>query len=352
MQLVIGGYDATQLAVSIQTQGNKKECARTLKAEILQAPEDHNFPVIRIELGAQVSFTADGQSFLGTVRTVERSTASNTVTVTAKDFGVYVVNNKISYKVKNASPASAAAELAGAYGVPVGSLAGVGFQFSRKWMGVSLYNAIMTGYALAAAESGDVYRMYFDGAAMNIAKYGDEIVAVISEGKNLMEATYSESIENLISQVDIVDKDGKITRSVSGATGYGVTREQVTLSGQEDSVAKAEEIIRIRGLERKATIKNLGNSNCTSGKAVMVQERQTGLYGLFYIESDTHIWKNGLYTNSLTLSWENTMDATAAGSVLEESSKAKKRKATETATAEVGTVDYYNEKLSKAGFLE
>ena len=47
------------------------------------------------------------------------------------------------------------------------------------------------------------------------------------------------------------------------------------------------------------------------------------MYGKFYIASDVHTWKNGLYTNKLTLAWEATMDAKAAGEAISKGGKKK-----------------------------
>ena len=340
MLLSINGLDVSSLLASVSTSGSTKECARTLKAELLQSPTDHNIPTVQVALGDQVQFEEDGQSFFGTVREISRSTASDTISVTAKDFGVYIVNNQISAKLKDVTPAQAAASLAGQYGIPVGSLVDAGYTFSRKWVGVSLYDAIMTGYALAAAESGKVYRLWFDGTAMVIGEMGDQIAAVLSEDENLMQAAYSESIERMISQVDIVDQDGNITDSVQGDMTYGVTRQQINAG--EDAQQKAQEILASKGLTRKGTVKNLGNAACISGRAILVQESVTGLYGLFYISADTHSWKKGLYTNSLTLSWENTMDAKAAGAALEESTKKSSSKSK-------GSIEWWTEVNEKYG---
>jgi len=175
----------------------------------------------------------------------------------------------------------------------------------------------MTGYTLAAAESGEKYYMHFSGNSLCVSERGTEIAASIAAGSNLMEASYSESIENMVNQVDIYDEDGKLFRSVSGDLSYGVIgREYMTLSADEDAVAKAEEMIRDKGVTRKGTVQNLGNPLCVTGRAVLIQESFTGLYGLFYIDSDTHTWKNGVYTNKLVLAWENTMTEKEAGELL------------------------------------
>ena len=46
---------------------------------------------------------------------------------------------------------------------------------------------------------------------------------------------------------------------------------------------------------------------------MVLKDSKTGLSGLFWIDSDTHSWKNGLYQNKLTLNFRNLMDEKDAG---------------------------------------
>lgn len=274
MQLIIGTKDATQLAASISTSGAKKECARTLKAEILQSPTDENIPVIPASLGSPVLFTADGQYFVGSVVDVSRTTSGSTISVTAKDHGIFLTQNKITTKVKKMTPPAAAAQIAAEAGVPVGDLAAASLVLNRKFVEATVYDAIMAGYVLDAEQSGKKYYLIMDGTNVCVRERGTYIAATLESGVNLMTATYSES------------------------------------RGDADTT-------------RKGTVQNLGGAECITGNAVMVKEPFTGLYGLFYIDADTHTWKRGLYTNKLTLAWENTMDESAAKAAQEISKSSK-----------------------------
>ena len=59
---------------------------------------------------------------------------------------------------------------------------------------------------------------------------------------------------------------------------------------------------------------NLGNTSLIAGEAVILREPLTGQQGLFWIDSDTHTWQNGLYQNRLVLNFRNLMDEQSAGS--------------------------------------
>lgn len=317
MVLTIGGRDVAQLAASITTAGSEKECARTLTADIVQSPTDSNIPTVAISVGAAARFAADGQDFSGIVTSVSRSTASSAVTVTAKDMGLYLKRNKIVQKIKGMTAEAAAAAICGQYGIGVGSLAPTGYTFDRYFMGVTLYDAIMTGYALAAAQNGRAYMLRMRGSSVEIIEKGAMLAGVVEEGSNLMEASYSETGDSIVSQVAIYDKQGNLKQTVTGDMTLGVMQEIIIeSSARAESIAAAEELIRKNGLKRSGTVTNLGNAQCIAGNSVLIYESFTGLYGKFFIASDNHSWKNGIYTNKLTLAWETTMDATAAGEAL------------------------------------
>ena len=82
--------------------------------------------------------------------------------------------------------------------------------------------------------------------------------------------------------------------------------------GKEDYEKTARE--KLQGVERKITVQNFGDSQYMTGRKVQVKEPYTGLTGIFYIDGDTHTWKNGIYTNKLTLNFENIMDEKTSGS--------------------------------------
>ena len=133
-----------------------------------------------------------------------------------------------------------------------------------------------------------------------------------------MDATMSESIENTVSQVAIYDKNDKLVKTVQNAEAvrlYGVMQNVLKQADGEDTASKAQKLLDENGVEQKITVNNLGNAANLTGGTVVVREPYTGLYGLFYIDGDTHTWKNGLYLNKLVLNFKNIMDEQEAGSL-------------------------------------
>ena len=68
-------------------------------------------------------------------------------------------------------------------------------------------------------------------------------------------------------------------------------------------------------LYRSVSVENSGSVSgvpndfrAVSGYSIIVQDEVSGLYGQFYIESDTHTFTNGKAQMDLTLAFENLMD--------------------------------------------
>lgn len=334
MKLYIRGRDVTGLVSAVTTSGALAECARTLTAEIVQSPEGRGVPSVDLSEGGTVLFEADGQSFTGVLLAATRSTSSRTVSVTAKDMGTYVKRNKIVAKLRDVTPAEATRTLCEQAGVPVGDLADTAATFSRSFMGVTLYEAIMTAYTLCG--EGRKYRITMEGTSLCVRPQGETLAGVVRTGVNLIDAAYTADAGAVVTAVDVYDSSGKLLERVeSGLTGLGEVREAVIMSSDRDGAReRADALLREGAVQRRATVQNLGDPLFVTGSAVLVEEPFTGLYGRFYIESDVHTWRKGLYTNKLTLAWENTMDEKEAGEEIR-AAKAKRSGGTNKPSGEI-----------------
>lgn len=324
LKLLIGNgtatVDAARLAPTVTWSGDYQRCARTLEFGLLSSPEDKGIPVVPCGLGNTVSLFQDGtELFEGYVFSRQKSTNGNTIDIGCFDRGVYLNRNEASYKFTNTTPEAAARKVAGDFGIPVGELAPAGFSFSRNFFGVSLYNMIATGYSLASAKTGKKYHIGFRNGRLCVTeKKITDTTLILEGGVNLMDATMSESIENTVSQVAIYDRNERLVKTVKNAEAvrlYGVMQNVLRQSDGQDTAAEAQKLLNENGVEQKITVNNLGNIANVTGGTVVVREPYTGLYGLFYIDSDVHTWKNGLYLNKLVLNFKNIMDEQEAGAL-------------------------------------
>lgn len=306
MFMQINGVDVTQLIQAVSTSGGKNQSARMLTASITQTPYDNKVPVVKIETGMTLTFEADGHSFMGVIFSVTASTSSNSVDIKAFDLCIYLQKNEISYKADHITPEAMAKAICKELSIPYGTFEKTGHRITQFFFGVSAYDAIMTAYTEASKETGEKYIMRAKGTQISVDRRGAYVAAIIKPMQNMIEATYSESIDNAVNRVEVRNKDGSIAFTIDGDTSYGVLCS--IIQDSDTARADAKKMLEDSEKERTASVVNLGNPECITGNAVIVHEPFTGLDGLFYIDADTHTWKNGVYTNKLTLNFKNIMD--------------------------------------------
>lgn len=323
MQIIIknpkGEYDITGLVTSASWAGDYQQAARTLDLSVVIRGSDTTVPQVELPLGTVVRML-EGKATLfdGFIISRTGTTGSSTLELSCYDRGFYLKRNKASYKFKQQTPEVAAAQLCRDFNISVGTLAATGAPVSRKFFAVSLYDIIMTMYSQAAAVTKKQYHLGFRGDKLYVSvKEPGERTLIIEGGSNLIEATTTESAEKLITSVDIFDTNENLIKTVKDdelIKIYGVLQDQLKQTKDDDKQADADELLEKNGVSQKITVRSLGDVTSMAGGCVTVREPQTGLYGLFYIDSDVHSWKKGVYTNKLVLNFKCMMDETEAGS--------------------------------------
>ncbi len=140
---------------------------------------------------------------------------------------------------------------------------------------------------------------------------------MVTGGSNLIDASTTESAERIVNRVAVYDQNENLLYAKDDAASaaiYGVMQQVVKQKKDEDAAAKVSDLLKASQPEQKISVNCLGDVTCVSGGSVMMQA--AGLYGRFFIDSDTHQWKNGVYTNKLVLNLNAVMDEKAAGESL------------------------------------
>lgn len=303
--------DITALIVSATITGDYMQAARSLAFSMLVPLTDGSIPAVDIELGDVIQVFELGQElFYGFVFKKDKTTDSSAIDVLCYDGGIFLKRNRASYQYSNTMPEVAVAQLCQVFDIETGVLEPTGEKFSRKFLGVDLYSIIIGSYYQASLKNGKKYMIRFSENKLNVIEKGKlENAQILESGYNLLSSAVSESIVDMVNAVAIFNENDIPIEPVTEEMDikkYGRMQEYYKIGKEDDYMVKAK--AKLKGVERKINVTNFGNIECITGNAVVVQEPFTGLYGYFYIDSDTHSWQNGIYTNSLTLNFENLMD--------------------------------------------
>ena len=315
-----GAAEVMPLIRQVTWSGDYRQGARKLSFDLLSSPYDQSVNPPEVAPGTAVSFFQDERLlFSGLTVGREKATGSATVTVSCYDKGFYLLKNQGVYQFKSQPPDAIARRVCGDFVIPVGELAAAGGSITRNFIGVSLYRIIMTGYTLASYQDGKAYQLRFIGDKLHVTeiKENDETL-ILEGGVNLQSASASDSIENTVTQVVVYNAENQAVQTVKNSEIiplYGVIQQALRQKDGEDAGAQAQRLLDSKGLSQAITVEALGNIACVTGGTVVVREPYTGLYGLFWITSDKHVWKDGQYYCQLSLSYKRLMDAQEAGSL-------------------------------------
>lgn len=312
-----GVFDITSLVTTITLSGDYQQCARTLEFGLASSATDGYLPRVSCELGNSVVLLDEGRTlFDGFVITRQKGSSASAINVTCFDRGFYMRRNLASYKFKNQTADAVARRICKDFGIDIGELAAPGEKFSRNFLGSSLYDIVMTAYNLAGGEKKYIAR--FEGVKFCVREKragGDTLV--IENGSNLLTVSCTESIQNMVNKVLIYNEKDAVVKTLTKdeqIRQFGVLQSIVKQTDDKKEAEKeAQKLLDENGIDQKVSITNLGDTSLITGGTVVVHEGFTGLYGLFYIDSDTHIWKNGTYTNRLVLNFRNIMDEKEVG---------------------------------------
>lgn len=295
--------------------GEYRSCCRTLDFGIINNP---NLLQVAIELGDNIKLVENNKTlFYGIVWEKSKGTDTNEISIHAKDYGIYLNKNKGSFKFKQISPESITRHICSKFGIKIGTLARGGKAITRNYLGVSLYDIIITSYSIASEISKKKYMIMFNLNELNVIEKGSIFANPISVNVNLLSSSVSESLNNMVNRVNIYNDKDQLIKTVENSNDiklYGLMAEYMKVSDntKEDYMKKANETL--ESVDRKITVTNFGDVDYITGKAVIVTEPYTNLRGKFYIDSDEHNWKNGIYTNKLVLNFQNLMDDKESGS--------------------------------------
>ena len=307
--------DITNLLINATWSGDIKSCARKLEFSLISSPMDKNIPKVDIPLMSMISFYEnDNELFRGFVYEREKS-SDNSISFLCYDYCAKLNDIKVSYNIKGETASSIYNKVLSEYGLSKGDIVGASTPISKVFLGVTIYDMVMTAYTEEANKTGKKYMVYSKGDKFCASEKGNvKLKLSFEEGKNILSSNFKESVSNMVNKVLIVDDNGDKISEVSNdewLKTYGLFQD--IYKKQEDKDANAEAKAMLNGVEQSCSLSGFGDTTCITGYGVEVKDNYTGLVGLFYIDSDTHTWEGGNYTIDLELNFKNIMNEVSAG---------------------------------------
>ena len=307
--------DLTNLLANITWSGDYKSCARKLEFSLVTSATDINIPKVDIPLMSLILFYEDNNElFRGFVYEREKS-SDNSISFLCYDYCAKLNDIKVSYNIKNETASSIYNKFLTEYKLNKGDIVEASTPIKKVFLGTTAYDMIMTAYTEEAKKTGKKYMVYSKGDKFYSSEKGNvKLKLSFEEGKNILSSNFKESVSGMVNKVLIVDDNGNKSSEVVNdewLKTYGLFQE--VYKKEENKDANAEAKTMLNGISQSCSLSGFGDTTCITGCGVQVKDSNTGLVGLFYIDSDSHSWSGGSYTVDLELNFKNIMNEVEAG---------------------------------------
>lgn len=354
MRIKIGNIDITGLLIRCTWSGSRLNVARTLDFTFIQDDRDPNIPVVDVDTGytcygyqeedtTQDQTTADAIAiqmattskedeekkkepvFVGNIYKIEKDRSKGTVKVIAHDHLYVLAHSKTTRRFTSVTPEDITKQICAEMGVLPGEIAEtktpVSFIANRK----TGYQIIMGAYNEASKilqqtagkdengkdKEGPKYQPIMNGAKLDVIVKGSLIEGFIADSYvNMMNSVYSESIENIVNQIMIVDSEGNqkdFIRDDDDIKKYSMFQDVYKEDKNKDTQTEAKHLL--KKPEREGTITVLGDYRVKSSYSITIKDSlQNKLSAQFWVKSDTHTFHDGKHEMKLVLEFENIMN--------------------------------------------
>lgn len=314
MKLVLDGVEITGMLETGTLERSRVNVSKSFQFNIVSSPTDKSVPVVNVKLGGKVELTYNEELvFEGLIYSQSLSIQQDSISILAYDYLYPLVKSTVTYNFQQKTPAEITETIFGDLGIPFAGSPVAGDPIDRIFENVNAYDAVMTVWTMQAEKDKKKYMVTSRDGKGAVVEVGKTIGKYVLDPRtSILDAEYAESGEDLITAVNIYDEEGKKTGTKK--------LESNPLPIDVYTSVKAEEDVEsaLKDIEKTASVEILGDLHCVSGRGIVIKEEYTGLYGLFFIESDQHTFDNNMVTTRLELAFDKMMDEKDVGGLEDE----------------------------------
>ncbi|WP_025846475.1 hypothetical protein [Brevibacillus agri] len=307
-------YEGTPLLVERATwSGDVTQAARKLDVSLVNTV-DGRTQAMRIEHGKELRLIYDGRELFRGVVFAHRIDDHGMMTVTAYDENTYLTRNYDTRKFTKMTASGIVKRLCNDFGIATGTIADTGYVIPKLVLrDKSIWDMMTIALTYSRKQTGRRFFIYSREGRLYLSERKDAVVRwVLENGRNITSASYSQSIEDMRTQVKVIGGDPEKKPIIATVKNdalikrFGIMQhlENVDPDMTRSQVEqRAKQLLAELGtIDDDARVDALGNPEVVAGAAVYVRESMTGIVGGFYVSTDSHTFANGNHTMSLTLS--------------------------------------------------
>lgn len=231
------------------------------------------------------------------------------------DNNVYLTKNSDTVRFVGKTATHIVVALCGKFGIATGALANTRHVIPKFIVrGKTLFEIITMALTETQKATGRRYRLRNVAGKLELVEVAAQVKHLSLENKrNILDASYSESIEEARTRVKLTggDENKPVMVEVSSpsASKYGIMQHyehnnDVKTTSKLKPLADAL-LAELSKPKQEISVTAIGDIEIISATTVVVDETMTGIRGAFYVASDSHKFDaSGMHTMSLSLSRE------------------------------------------------
>ncbi len=306
-------FEITYLAESIKWKGRKGSAARSLNVTLI---DDINAAKSGIDAtrGDSLIFSFKGKElFRGMIMSQQQSNSLK-MSVTAYDSGIYLANNKDTFVYENKTLHDIFLDVCRRFELKLSKAAETSYQIPELTKSkTTAWDVIQDAISQDFKATGGKYFVQSSKGALSLVKRKENILPwVLETGVSIKTYDLKKSIEKIKTRLKIYTNEDTVVavrKNTALEKKIGIFQE---IEKKDDDMNEAKlnqhidetfKEISTPGVSLK--VEALGLPEAISGMGIYVAVERLGINRVFWIDEDTHTFKNGIHTMNLTLNQAN-----------------------------------------------
>ncbi|MGC5326430.1 XkdQ/YqbQ family protein [Brevibacillus sp. SYSU BS000544] len=304
--------DITDTVESVDWSGAKTKAPRQVSVNIIYTDRGMH-ETVQVSNGNGIILRKDDVELFRGIVFSSNFTRSHQ-SIVAYDTLIYLTNNKDTYLFTGKKASDITKKICSDFSIQTGDIKNTGHVIPYLLFdGDTLYDMVMKALHITYQHSGKRYALFSKEGKLHLIPRTENIRKwVIESGVNLVDYTFSKSIENTVTKVKLEAGEEKKTIIVTAENKslleqFGVLQHYEKVSEKINRAQlqeRANQILAKEGKEKQSfKLSNiLGIPDVITGTSIYVIVPELGIKRAYYVEEDSHSFKGKKHTMSLTLS--------------------------------------------------
>ncbi len=313
--ILIGGggtFDITNFVESTTISGSKGTPPRSLEATLVDANDESGHDKVPIDIfqGNQCIFRWDGEELFRGTFFVQSHTKAKHLPVKAYDNMFYLANNKDSFNFEKKTASEIFKKLCSQFGIQSGKVSDTGYIIpSLPKPKTTIWDVMADAISITYKATGKKFYIYSDKGKVNLINRKESIKTfAITEKINLVDYQYEKNLEKLVTRVKSINAEGDVvafSQNSSLESKFGILQDIDEVSSDLCKAQIKERNKKVldenKPQEMIKSLTAVGESIIRSGDAIILTIDSLKIKGSYYVDSDSHTFKDNYHEMQLNL---------------------------------------------------